>query len=287
MKRIDYDDVETVERYGQGKERRKPRRKTRRSEFYVDRDAATSSADKFTDPELQQLFEQGKFTELLGELKSGKEATVYLVDGPAGLMAAKVYADLEVRSFKNDSSYREGRFMADERAARAIRSRTRFGLEAQQHSWVMGEYLQLWELYRAGVPVPKPMVGPEVFDIRRAGRVVLMELIGDHEAPAPRLSDIRLDPVAAADAFEQSVRIAEQLSALGRVHGDLSTFNLLWWQGKVILIDLPQVVMKGENPNYLEFLRRDMHTLCKSFSKLGVNADPGRVLSRVQAAAGG
>ena len=276
-----YDDAETVERYGQNKDRRKPRRKTRRSEFYVDTETATSSADKFTDPELQQLYEQGRFTELLSELKSGKEATVYLVDGPAGLMAAKVYADLEVRSFKNDSSYREGRFMADERAARAIRTRTRFGLEAQQHSWVMGEYLQLWDLYRAGVPVPKPMIGPEVFEIRQAGRVVLMELIGDDEAPAPRLSDIRLEPAAAEEAFEQSVRIAQQLSALGRVHGDLSTFNLLWWQEKVILIDLPQVIMKGENPNYLEFLQRDVHTLCKSFRKLGVTAEPEPVLKRV------
>ena len=284
MKRIMAEDAETVERFGRHKDRRKPRRKTRRSEFYVEKDAATSSADKFTDPELQQLFEQGKFTELLSELKSGKEATVYLVSGPAGLMAAKVYADLEVRSFKNDSSYREGRFMADERAARAIRARTRFGLEAQQHSWVMGEYLQLWELYRARVPVPKPMIGPDLFDIRRAGRVVLMELIGDHEAPAPRLSDIRFEPEAAAEAFEQSVRIAEQLSALGRVHGDLSTFNLLWWQERVILIDLPQVIMKGENPNYMEFLKRDVHTLCKSFRKLGVDADPAAVLRRVMQA---
>ncbi len=281
MKRIEFDDDVTVERFGLGKDRRKPRRKTRRSEFYVEADEAASSADKFTDPELQQLFEQGRFTELLSELKSGKEATVYLVDGPAGLMAAKVYADLEVRSFKNDAAYREGRFMADERAARAIRGRTRFGLLAQQHSWVAGEYLQLWDLYRAGVPVPKPMIGPEMFDINRAGRVVLMELIGNHEAPAPRLSDIRLDAADAADAFGQSVQIAAQLHALGRAHGDLSTFNLLWWQGRVILIDLPQVIMADENPHYREFLQRDISSLCKSFRKLGVQAEPEQVLRQV------
>src|SRR5690625_1972049 len=119
------DDAETLERFGRKRDRRKPRRKTRRSEFYVEEENRASSADRFTDPERQQLFEQGRLTELLSELKSGKEATVYLVAGPAGLMAAKVYADLEVRSFKNDSGYREGRFMADERAARAIRNRTR------------------------------------------------------------------------------------------------------------------------------------------------------------------
>lgn len=285
MKRITNDDVATEERFGRRSDRRRPRRKTKREDFYVDPEAATSSADRFTDPELQSLFEQGRFTDLLSELKSGKEATVYLVEGPAGLMAAKIYADLEVRSFKNDSSYREGRFMADERAARAIRSRTRFGLEAQQHSWVVGEYLQLWELWQAGLPVPKPMIGPEMFDINRAGRVVLMELVGDREAPAPRLSDVRLEPAQASAAFEQSVAIAERLNAMGRAHGDLSTFNLLWWQERVVLIDLPQVVMAGENPNYAEFLRRDVASLCKSFRKLGVDSDPERILSRVRSAA--
>lgn len=145
----------------------------------------------------------------------------------------------------------------------------------------MGECLQLWDLQRAGVPVPKPMIGPEVFDIRRAGRVVLMELIGDHEVPAPSLSDVRLEPGPAHGAFEQSVNITERLSALGRAHGDLSTFKLLWWQGQVILIDLPQVVMEDENPNYGEFLQRDAMTLCKSFRKLGVNTDPSEVLARL------
>lgn len=285
MKRITNDDVATEERFGRRADRRKPRRRTKREDLYVDPDAATSSADRFTDPELQSLFEQGRFTDLLSELKSGKEATVYLVEGPSGLMAAKIYADLEVRSFKNDSSYREGRFIADERAARAIRSRTRFGLEAQQHSWVVSEYLQLWELWRAGLPVPRPMIGPEMFDINCAGRVVLMELIGDRDAPAPRLSDMRLQPEQAQAAFAQSVAIAERLSAMGRAHGDLSTFNLLWWQERVVLIDLPQVVMAGENPNYAEFVRRDVESLCKSFRKLGVEADPARILNRVRAAA--
>lgn len=276
MKRIGYDDASATERFRR-KDRRKPRRKTKREEFYVAAHEATSSDDRFTDPELQQLYEDGRFTGLISELKSGKEATVYLVEGPTGLMAAKIYADLEVRSFKNDAIYREGRFVPDVRAARAISKRTSFGVQAQQHQWVANEYIQLWQLHRAGVPVPKPMVGPEMFDIHRAGRVVLMELIGDRDAPAPRLSDVRLDPDDSESAFRQSLKIAGQLHALGKAHGDLSTFNLLWWQGKVVLIDLPQVIEAEVHPDYRTLQRRDTDTLCSSFRKLGIRADPDLV----------
>lgn len=284
MKRIRHDDVAAAESFGRRRDRRKPRRKTKREEFYVEADAARSSADKFTDPELQRLYEARKINELLSELKSGKEATVYLVEGPDGLMAAKIYADLEVRSFKNDSAYRQGRFVGDVRTARAIGSRSRHGLSAQQHMWVEHEYRQLWIMHDAGIPAPKPMIGPMASDIHEAGRVVLMELIGDREAPAPRLSDVRLDAAAAHDAFEQAADITTRLAVLGKAHGDMSTFNLLWWQERVICIDVPQMVDLTENPAFMDFLRKDIATLCKSFARLGVRADPEQLWRRVRAA---
>jgi RIO kinase 1 len=284
LKRITEDDAVATEHFGRHNDRRKPRRKTKREEFYVTDDVATSSADKFTDPELQRLYEARKISDLISELKSGKEATVYLVEGPAGLMAAKIYADLEVRSFKNDSTYRDGRFIADVRTARAVRSRSRYGLSAQQHMWVLHEYQQLWQLHDAGLPVPKPMIGPEASELGASGRVVLMELIGDRNAPAPRLADIRLEAEAAHSAFEQSVSITERLYAMGKIHGDMSTYNLLWWQGRVVCIDLPQMIDASGHPRAQELLERDVMSLCKSFRKVGMQADPGQVLRRVRAA---
>jgi RIO kinase 1 len=186
-----------------------PQNQTR--DFFVPGRSASSPAGKFTDPELQRLYEARKINDLIAEPKSGKEATVYLVDGPEGLMAAKIYADLEVRSFKNDAEYREGRFIGDARTARAITRRSRHGLSAQQGMWVMHEYQKLWELFEAGLPVPRPMIGPAAVDLRASGRVVLMELIGNRDAPAPRLADVRFEPAQAQDAFEQSVDFATRL----------------------------------------------------------------------------
>jgi RIO kinase 1 len=268
-----YDDLsESSEPFSKRKDRRKP--KGRRSVNKL------KQAGGFDDSGLQRLFEQGLITELLGELKSGKEATVYLARGPQGLAAAKLYRDAAVRSFKNDSIYRDGRFIGDARLKKAIEQRSKTGMSAQQALWIMHEYLQLWTLHDAGISAPKPLVGPGADDCAKAGRVVLMEFIGDDEGAAPRLSDVRLSPTEAEDAFEQSVGLLTQLLKLGKIHGDFSAYNLLWWQGRVIVIDVPQTVEVAENPNAAALLERDVVSLCRSLKS--VRADPREVLARVR-----
>ncbi|HEX7004077.1 MAG TPA: RIO1 family regulatory kinase/ATPase [Trueperaceae bacterium] len=280
------DYLDNEESFSRRHDRRPPRGRQRLSDLVAQEataeESGSSSEARFTDPELQHLFEISKIDELLGEVKSGKEATVYLVSGPDGLMAAKAYADLRVRSFRNDEVYRRGRWIGDSRIEKAITQRTAKGLEAQQDLWVFHEYLQLWQLFEAGLPVPKPMIGPDKIDLGDAGRVVLMEYIGDDEGPAPRLSDIRLPAVEALSAFEQSVEFARRLHALGKVHGDLSTYNLLWWRERVVAIDFPQMVDAADNPEAGELLERDVANLCRSFRKLGVRADPTATLRRVK-----
>lgn len=296
MKRVDskitadFYDVgihENEDRFSRRKDRRAPRGRQRLKDLLIEEEATLdgeefSNDQRFGDPELQKLFEMRKIDDLIGEVKGGKEATVYLVTGPEGLMAAKVYADLRVRAFRNDDVYRRGRWIGDVRIEKAIAQRSSKGLEAQQDLWVLHEYLQLWELFEAGLPVPRPMIGPDKIDLAHAGRVVLMEYIGDEERPAPRLSDLRLTPEEAESAFEQSVAIARRLHALGKVHGDLSTYNLLWWQDEVVVIDFPQLVEVAENLAASELLERDIVNLCRSFRKLGVRADPVRVSRTVR-----
>jgi len=268
-----YDELsENTESFAKRKDRRKP--KGRRSVNKI-----KTAEGTFDDVGLQRLFEQGLINELLGELKSGKEATVYLARGPQGLAAAKVYRDAAVRSFKNDHIYRDGRFLGDARIKKAIEQHSKTGVSTQQALWIMHEYLQLWALFEAGLPVPKPLVGPGADDCAWAGRVVLMEFIGDDEGAAPRLSDVRLSPADAEDAFEQSVELLIRLLRLGKIHGDFSAYNLLWWEGRVIIIDVPQTVEVEENRSAGELLERDVVSLCRSLK--GVRPDPRVVLQRV------
>lgn len=230
----------------------------------------------FGDPGLQELYEKEYFSELLWQLRSGKEATLYVVQAsaktaplvrshpsdpacrlphtsnsplPPGergaaesfpLLAAKLYVDSRVRSFKNDALYRQGRYISDKRVEKAIDQRSQFGVSAQNILWVEEEYRQLHALHKAGMAVPRP--------IAHAGNVILMEFIGDDEGPAPRLSEAGLNKEEARDALEQAIHNLGLMLAHGKVHGDYSTFNLLWWEGKAAVIDFPQVVEWDKNP---------------------------------------
>lgn len=236
-------------------------------------------APKFGDPGLQALFKRGLIQDLFWQLGSGKEATVYVARGPGGLYAAKLYVDSRVRSFKNDAVYRQGRYIRNQRVEKAIEQRSEFGISVQNYLWVEEEYRQLRFLRQAGVPVPTP--------VAHAGNVVLMEFIGDEDGPAPRLFEAKLTPGEAGEAFDQAVQNLGLMVRAGRVHGDYSTFNLLWWEGKVVVIDFPQVVELDRNPWAEMILQRDVSGLCRTFGHLGHRADPREVLCRVMQIARG
>src|SRR5690606_3187585 len=137
----------------------------------------------------------------------------------------------------------------------------------------------------AGLPVPRPAVGPDVSDMGEAGSVVLMELVGDGDEPAPRLSDVRLLTDEARGAWEQAVAIYVRLAELGLAHGDLSTYNLLWHLGRVWLIDVPQAVEVAASPGGVALLRRDLESMATSFRRLGHVGDTAAVERRALAAA--
>jgi RIO kinase 1 len=234
-------------------------------------------AGKFTNPALNELHERGLIMELLYELKSGKEATVYVAEGNDGLIAVKLYVDSRVRSFKNDALYREGRFIADGRMKKAIDQRSDTGVSAQNFLWVGEEFAQLHALYAAGVRSPKPLA--------HEGGVILMEFIGNEEGAAPRVSDARLTKEEADIAFNQSLEQYARILSIGRVHGDYSTFNLLWWQGECVVIDFPQVVKVKENPSANGILERDIQGLCRTFRTFGIKKDWVAALQIIKAKA--
>lgn len=240
---------------------------------------AENSSDpnaKFTNSDLNALSKMGFLDELISGIKTGKEGSVFLGRNSEGFVAVKVYTDLRVRSFRRDESYREGRFIGDARIERAIEQGSERGLDAHQILWVQEEFRQMKHLYRHDVNVPKA--------IAVNGISIIMEFIGDENGnPAPRVSDLKMDIHEAQEVFRQSVQNLALIVQSGRVHGDYSTFNILWHEEKAVVIDFPQVIEFKNNPNAEAFLRRDVHSLCKSFMKQGVKADEINILREVRA----
>ena len=244
-------------------------------------DLTAAEPQDIADDMIRRLTDGGFITEVLAELKSGKEATAYIADTHKGTALLKIYRDFEARSFKNDAIYREGQVILDARAARAMTNRSRKGLEMLQFDWVMADYAHLWHLWQAGLSVPEPLVGPNVKAYAETVPAVLMRLIGTEERVAPRLSEARLTPEQARSAWNQSVQGMADMLRLGYAHGDYSSYNLLWWENTVIIIDFPQLTTR-QNPHFRELLRRDAESLSTSFRKHGIHETGENTLREVQ-----
>lgn len=213
----------------------------------------------------------GLLSDVLGVVKSGKEATVYLCETPdGGLLAAKVYRSRQVRQFANAAAYGEGRTRGmARRDALAMTKKSRAGREMSFGRWVSEEYATLTALHAAGVAVPKPYA--------MSDSVIVMEYIGDQDEPAPPLAAARLDRPEAERVFGVLMSQVEMMLACDRVHGDLSAYNVLYRKGDLRIIDFPQAVDARFNTNALSLLERDIENLCGHFARLGVHADGYRI----------
>ncbi|MEX2247871.1 MAG: RIO1 family regulatory kinase/ATPase [Dehalococcoidia bacterium] len=218
---------------------------------------------------LEEFAARGLIDDVIGVVKSGKEATVYACRAGDRLLAAKVYRSEQVRRFHNNAVYTQGRLGRRNRYARAIEQRSRAGREFAFSAWVSAEYETLSVLHRAGVGVPTPLA--------QSGPVILMEYIGDEDSPAPPLSSVRLDDQEAREVFERLMQDIELMLACDRVHGDLSPFNVLYDGERAVIIDFPQAVDPRSNHSALELLERDIDRICAYFERLGVAADARRL----------
>jgi len=213
----------------------------------------------------------------LGILKTGKEADVYLLRrGLPGtqrtcLLAAKRYREAEHRLFHRDAGYLEGRRTRNSRVNRAAANRTAFGRQAIAGQWANAEFNALCQLHDAKVPVPYP--------VQITGTEVLLEFIGDSDGTAaPRLAETRPDDTELASLWEQLVDALATLARYGLAHGDLSAYNLLVHRGRLVLIDLPQVVDIIAHPNGRGFLARDARNVATWFAAHGLpGADPEKL----------
>lgn len=275
LNKVDADDLE-VQNFIKLKSKRHKLKDKQSVKQLISKAENSDPNSKFVNPDLNKLSKMGFLDELISGIKTGKEGSVFLGRNSEGFVAVKVYTDLRVRSFKRDELYREGRFIGDARMEKAIKQGSQEGINAHQILWVQEEFRQMKYLYEHGVNVPKA--------IAVNGIALIMEFIGDESgSPAPRISDLKLEKDEADEAFRQSVHNLSLIVKSGRVHGDYSTFNLLWHNERAVVIDFPQVMEFKNNRNADGFLERDVHSLCKSFAKHGVKADEAKVLREVRA----
>jgi len=209
-----------------------------------------------------------------GLLKTGKEAQVFLVerwlDDRTNLLAAKRYKSFEDRMFRDDVRYRQSRRTRESRVNRAMARGTRAGMAFRAQEWVDTEFEVLGRLWGAGVSVPYP--------VQSLGREIMLEYIGDERGAAPRLVQYRGETSDLSDLYAQLLVDLGRMVEVGIVHGDLSAYNLLVWQGRLVVIDFPQAVDPILNPDGLALLQRDVLNTCGWFSKKGVATDPSAVL---------
>lgn len=203
---------------------------------------------------IQPLIEDGLIDEVLRQLMSGKEATVYVVRCGSEIRCAKVYKDAAKRSFKKAVQYQEGRKVRNSRRARAMEKGSKFGRQQQEEIWHNAEVDALYKLANAGVRVPQPY---GCFD-----GVLLMELVTDDMGlVAPRLNDVSLSVEQAIEDHAVVMHYIQLMLCAGLIHGDLSEFNVLLDNHGPVIIDLPQAVDAAANNNAESMLTRDINNI--------------------------
>ncbi|HUF32815.1 MAG TPA: RIO1 family regulatory kinase/ATPase [Acidimicrobiales bacterium] len=234
--------------------------------------------------------------EVVGSLKTGKEAEVVVVerrsldDGRSCLLAHKRYRPLTAgrgeleaqgfsrsRTFVDDTIYHEGRRFRRSRDRRAVAKMTGHGKKLLGDRWVGHELDTMRTLWNAGADVPYP--------VELQGDGMLMELIGDATQAAPRLVSARLSTPELASAFEQVTSNLRILARASIVHADLSAYNVLWWQGRISVIDLPQATDLLLNPHGIDLLHRDVVRMCEWFTRKGHDCDAEELFADVLAEA--
>lgn len=213
-----------------------------------------------TPARLIPLVEDGLIDEVLRPLMNGKEAVVYVVRCGDEIRCAKVYKDMDKRSFKKAAMYREGRKSSNSRRSRAMEKGSKFGREQTEEAWQNAEVDALYRLAAIGVRVPQPY---GCFD-----GVLLMDLVTLPDGQvAPRLNDVTLDAEQARQDHASLMESIKRMLSIGLIHGDLSEFNVLVDEHGPVIIDLPQAVDAAANNNAFFMLNRDVNNITQYYAQ--------------------
>ncbi len=227
------------------------------------------------DAAFEHFFDEGLIEQIIRPIKSGKEASVHLCRANPRttgetIAALKLFHALDRRDFRDDGLYHDGEFIKERRVRTALQKKTKFGREVQGGIWVDREWETLKALSAAGAPVPRP--------IECTGDAILMTYVGDMDFAAPQLRFYQPDDTAEAqELFDQTMHAVEVMLYHNIVHGDLSPYNLLVWDGLVTVIDFPQAVDPRKNRHAEAFLQRDVERVATHFRRFAVDAPAARI----------
>ena len=236
------------------------------------------------------FFEQRWISDVLWKIKAGKEASVYLCRSgdqvKSGLIAAKVFRPRMLRNLKNDQLYRQGRADLDENGhpiadpgmLKARQKRSVYGEQIRHQSWIAYEFQTLKTLHAAGADVPQPYEMGE--------NAILMSYIGDEDSAAPILNTVTLEPGEVRRLYERILYNVEIMLANSIVHGDLSAYNVLYWERQITLIDFPQVISPTSHRSAYPIFSRDIARVCEYFARQGLRSDPARLAASLWKAHG-
>lgn len=234
---------------------------------------------------LGDFYEHKWISDVLRRLKGGKEASVYLcqagAESEAGLVAAKVYRPRSLRNLKNDGQYRAGRVDLDAEGNSIVKSadihamekRSSYGEELRHQSWISYEFQTLEILRTAGADVPRPYAMEK--------NAILMDYIGDLASAAPTLNTVTLEPDEVRPLFDRIIWNVDLLLSNHRIHGDLSAYNILYWDGDITLIDFPQVVPPESNPTAWTIFQRDVTRICQYFAAQGLKVSARKLATEL------
>ena len=229
------------------------------------------SETKYEGTPFEHFLDEGLIEGVIRPIKGGKEASVHLCRANPSttgerMAALKAYHPLHRRNFHDESLYRDGEWIKERRVRVALEKKTRFGRQVQGGIWVDREWEALQLLSKAGAAVPRP--------IARTEDAILMSYVGDEDEPAPQLRSCRLDRAEAEALLAQLKREIELMLLHNVVHGDLSPYNVLVWDGLVTVIDLPQAVDPRKNRHAQMLLERDVRRISEHFARFGVPSEP-------------
>jgi RIO kinase 1 len=234
---------------------------------------------------LKTFYDQSLITDILALIKGGKEASVYRCKAHPStgveFLAAKVYRPRMFRNLRNDKLYRQGRATltadgkqvkkTDHRIMRALGKKSAFGVQVAHTSWLMHEHTTLQRLHKLGAAVPQPFAA--------ADNAILMGYIGNDLMAGPTLNTVELEPNEAEALFVEVIRNIELMLQNDLIHGDLSAYNILYWEGEITLIDFPQVTNSQTNSEAQFILDRDITRVCEYFAAQGVDCEAATIMN--------
>jgi RIO kinase 1 len=199
----------------------------------------------------------GLATDVLYQMNAGKEASIFCATWKDHPIILKAY-----RYWKSSHQLsKKAGFIP------AGTSKRTYCILGMMENFAVIEFDLLMRCFRAGVHVPTP--------IGRVGNFVTMRFIGDGTQPAPQLKDVALEnPTQVLDQILDDYLLMYR--DVHYVHGDLSKYNILWWQSRPWIIDVPQAyevsvhcdMMKAES-----LLRRDIKNVLDHFESYGIYRD--------------